>query len=163
VVRQLRARLRHNVILIAPDGFLPLPELLHVAPRASIGMYVSIAGLSSSALNPSGQVFMRELAANRPGAAPAACYVPEAAQAAEVLLAAIADSDGTRRSVVERLEATKVENGILGSFFFDRNGDITPAPITICRVKGRASDGPAPDFKGAAVDRVVHVPVTIVR
>lgn len=163
VVRDVRARLQQDAVLIGPDGFLPIPDLLDAAPRAAIGMYVSIAGLSSSALNPAGQTFMRELAVNRPGAVPAASYVPEAAQAAELLLAAIAGSDATRRSVVDRLKATKVENGILGSFFFDRNGDMTPAPVTIYRVTGHLSQEPAPDFRGAAVDRVVHVPVTIVR
>jgi branched-chain amino acid transport system substrate-binding protein len=163
LVRDLRARLPQSAAVIAPDGFLPIPDLLDAAPRAAIGLYVSIAGLSTSALNPAGQTFLRELAVNRQGADPAASYVPEAAQAAEVLLAAISNSDGTRRSVIERLKATKVENGILGSFFFDRNGDITPAPVTIYRVTGRPSDRSAPDFKGTTVDRVVHVPVTIVR
>ncbi len=50
-----------------------------------------------------------------------------------MLLDAIARSDGTRASVVEELFATKVENGILGSFSFDAYGDIDPAPIGIYR------------------------------
>jgi hypothetical protein len=61
---------------------------------------------------------------------------PEAAQSAEVLLDAIGRSDGTRASVVEELFATKVENGILGSFSFDRFGDIDPAPVGIYRFRG---------------------------
>jgi ABC-type branched-subunit amino acid transport system substrate-binding protein len=61
---------------------------------------------------------------------------PEAAQATEVLLDAIARSDGTRASVVEELFATKVENGILGSFSFDRYGDIVPAPVGVYRFEG---------------------------
>ena len=50
-----------------------------------------------------------------------------------MLLDAIARSDGTRASVVEELFATKVENGILGSFTFDRFGDIDPAPVGVYR------------------------------
>ena len=66
---------------------------------------------------------------------PAAVY---AAQAADVLLDAIARSDGTRESVLEELFATRVERGLLGSFGFDENGDITESPITILRVAGGA-------------------------
>ena len=62
--------------------------------------------------------------------------LPETAQATEVLLDAIARSDGTRASVVEELFATKVENGILGSFSFDRFGDIDPAPVGVYRYEG---------------------------
>ncbi len=58
---------------------------------------------------------------------------PEAAQAAEVLLDSIERSDGSRASVVEALFATKVENGILGSFAFDRFGDVVPASVGIYR------------------------------
>ena len=50
-----------------------------------------------------------------------------------MLLDAIARSDGTRGSVVKELFATKVENGILGSFSFDRFGDIVPAPVGVYR------------------------------
>jgi hypothetical protein len=64
---------------------------------------------------------------------PGALGAPEAAQSTEVLLDAIARSDGTRASVVEELFATKVENGILGSFSFDRFGDIDPAPVGVYR------------------------------
>jgi hypothetical protein len=53
-----------------------------------------------------------------------------------VLLDAIARSDGTRGSVVQELFATKVENGILGSFTFDRFGDIDPAPVGVYRFEG---------------------------
>jgi hypothetical protein len=83
-------------------------------------------------LPPAGQRFVREFggaATLRPGQLGA----PEAAQAAAVLLDAVARSDGTRASVVEQLFATRVENGILGSFSFDRFGDIDPAPVGVYR------------------------------
>ena len=53
-----------------------------------------------------------------------------------MLLDAIARSDGTRASVVDELFKTKVTNGILGSFSFDRYGDIVPAPVGIYRFEG---------------------------
>jgi hypothetical protein len=63
--------------------------------------------------------------------------VAEAGQAAQVLLDAIARSDGTRASIVKELFATKVENGLLGSFSFDRFGDIVPAPVGVYRFRNR--------------------------
>ena len=57
------------------------------------------------------------------------------AQATEVLLDAIGRSDGTRASVVDELFATKVENGILGSFTFDRFGDLDPASVGVYRIE----------------------------
>ena len=62
--------------------------------------------------------------------------VLHAAQAAEVVLAAIARSDGTRASVLREIQATRVRGGILGTFRFDRNGDITPAKLPVLRVTG---------------------------
>ena len=63
----------------------------------------------------------------------------QAAQAAEVVLAAIARSDGTRASVLRELRASRVRGGILGTFRFDGNGDITPAKLTVLRVTGRTA------------------------
>jgi ABC-type branched-subunit amino acid transport system substrate-binding protein len=56
-------------------------------------------------------------------------------QATEVLLQAIARSDGTRASVVRELFATRMKDGILGSFSFDRNGDIVPRPVGLYRLE----------------------------
>jgi ABC-type branched-subunit amino acid transport system substrate-binding protein len=53
-----------------------------------------------------------------------------AAQAAEILLDAIARSDGTRSSVTRELFRTDVEDGILGDIRFDENGDLVEAPVT---------------------------------
>ena len=58
-----------------------------------------------------------------------------AAQAANLLLDAIARSNGTRRSVGRIVLATKVERGLTGTFAFDANGDATPAAVTIFRVR----------------------------
>lgn len=101
---------------------------------------------------------------NEPTAArSAALYIPEAAQAAEALLAAIARSDGTRASVNLELRQLRVENGILGSFRFDRNGDIDPAKFTIFRITGKPNPDPnLSAFDGAVVDRIVRVPAELV-
>jgi hypothetical protein len=50
-------------------------------------------------------------------------YSMYAAQAADVLLDAIARSGGTRASVVRELFATRVHNGILGNFTVTPQGE----------------------------------------
>ena len=52
-----------------------------------------------------------------------------------MLLDAIAASDGTRASVTEQLLKVRVEDGILGSFGFDENGDRTTAAVTMYRIE----------------------------
>jgi len=64
-----------------------------------------------------------------------AAYVVNAAQATDVLLDAIERSDGTRASVVRELFATRVNNGILGSFAITPQGDTTARAVTIYRIK----------------------------
>jgi ABC-type branched-subunit amino acid transport system substrate-binding protein len=85
--------------------------------------------------------------------------VLEAAQATELVLDAIAASDGTRASVLERLRTRTVRRGILGSFRFDENGDMTPGWVAILRFT-KPDRGDAKDLRGAVVDRVVHVPTS---
>jgi hypothetical protein len=79
------------------------------------------------------------------------------------VLQAIARSDGTRGSVLEEMQGIEVKDGILGSFSFDRNGDITPAQIPIFRVTGETPPGAGvfPYFDGAVVDRVLTVPADL--
>jgi ABC-type branched-subunit amino acid transport system substrate-binding protein len=67
---------------------------------------------------------------------PVEFYSAAAAQATEILLDGIARSNGTRGSVTHEVLATKVRNGILGSFSFDRNGDTTAGSVTIYKVVG---------------------------
>jgi hypothetical protein len=94
---------------------------------------------------------VREFVATRPKDASLG-FVPETMQAAEVLLQAIARSDGTRGSVLKQLHATHVENGLLGSFRFDARGDMSPRLITVNRVE-----------RGSIVfDRVISVLATVV-
>jgi hypothetical protein len=55
---------------------------------------------------------------------------------------------------------TRVSDGVLGSFSFDRNGDITPARVAVLRIDGRSHEGAALDalYAGTAVDSIVEVP-----
>ena len=53
----------------------------------------------------------------------------------EVLLQAIAASDGSRRSVTTQVLRGRLRSAILGRFHFDGNGDIDPAGISIYRIR----------------------------
>jgi hypothetical protein len=86
-----------------------------------------------------------------------------AAQTDEMLLAEIAHSKGTRTSLTKQLFASRVTGGILGSFGFTQDGDMTPSPVTIFRVVGgnRRSSTHEHDFVGSVVDRFLDVPASL--
>jgi len=140
LIRDVKAALP-DVEVITPDSFA-VPDTADELGPIGDGLITTVPGLPPSELPPAGQRFLREFGSQTgsPGTGP-----PEAAQATEVLLDAIARSDGTRASVVEQLFATKVEDGILGSFTFDERGDIDPAPVGVYRFRdGRiVADGVA--------------------
>jgi branched-chain amino acid transport system substrate-binding protein len=126
LVQDLRAALGTDVTLIAPDSFAG-DDTAKEMGRPGEGLRVTSPGIPAEELPPAGQRILHELAPAETD------FVAEAAQAAEVLLDAIARSDGSRASVVEEVFRTKVTNGILGSFEFDRYGDIVPAPVGLYR------------------------------
>jgi branched-chain amino acid transport system substrate-binding protein len=134
LVQDLRAALGPRVPFVAPDSFAADDVAEELGPVGE-GFRVTVPGVPPGALPAAGERFLRDFRQEpvQPGTPPGA---PEAAQSAEVLLDAIARSDGTRASVVEELFATRVEDGILGSFSFDRYGDIDPAPVGIYRFEG---------------------------
>jgi ABC-type branched-subunit amino acid transport system substrate-binding protein len=105
--------------------------------------------------------FVQRFGRTQPGASvePSAVY---AAQSAEVLLDAIARSDGTRASVAGQLLATRVRGGLLGAFRFDANGDISESPVTILRVVGQGSSNTVASIEGGEVVRVVRPSPTLV-
>jgi branched-chain amino acid transport system substrate-binding protein len=133
LLNDLRAALGPSVPILAPDGFLPLTVFLERAGPEAEGLTVSSPLLPSSHLPEAGVRFVSafEEAVGRPAQPPSVA----AAQATEVMLDAIARSDGTRASVVRELFKTRVEDGILGTFSFDRNGDTTAGAVTIFRVE----------------------------
>ena len=95
------------------------------------------AARRAAARRPEGRRFAREL-----GDASKVYGTIEAGQAAEVVLDAIARSDGTRASVLRELRETRVKEGILGSFGFDANGDITSASVPVMRITGATPPAP---------------------
>jgi branched-chain amino acid transport system substrate-binding protein len=164
LVRDLRARLGPDATLIASDYFFTVPDLIEAAGPAARGMYLSSGsiGLPKGELPPPGKRFLEEFEATRERA-PSPPYSAYAAQAAEILLDAIAGSDGTRESVSRALLQTTIEDGILGDIDFDENGDPVEAPVTIFRVVGRGRPGLKPELEGAVLDRVITARTALLR
>ena len=141
LVKDLRAGVGSNVKIMAPDGFTPVSAVVDGAGDAAENMTVSVAGLPNSQLKGAGKVFLATFGkVVKKQADPYSVY---AAQAAQVLLNAIALSNGTRSSVTRNLFRTNVTNGIIGTFKINKNGDTTSNPVTIYKVKG----GKSTEFK----------------
>jgi branched-chain amino acid transport system substrate-binding protein len=155
VLRDLRGRLSDDVDFLGPAGLAPVPILMTKSKGAALGTYLSLSGLLPESLPPAAARWTTRFKTTQAGAAidPAVVY---AAQATEVLLDAIARSDGTRRSVVEALFRTRVTDGLLGSFRFDANGDISESPMTIVQIRRGGSDNRVQSIEGAPVVRVVR-------
>jgi DNA-binding SARP family transcriptional activator/ABC-type branched-subunit amino acid transport system substrate-binding protein len=145
LLRDFRAGLGRRVTLIGAEDFQP--SFSEDGP-AALGVYYAYPGADVSLLPPAGKRFLEDLRA-RTGKE-SQFYTASAAQSAEILLNAIARSDGTRASVTKELFKTKVENGILGDIRFDKNGDPVEAPVTIRRIV-RSSLAP----NGYVADRVI--------
>jgi DNA-binding SARP family transcriptional activator/ABC-type branched-subunit amino acid transport system substrate-binding protein len=132
MIQGLRAAMP-GVQLIAPDGFAFFPQLMHDVGHAVEGMAVSEPEIAPSLLRGPGQQFVAQFGKQIDGTFyPSTAY---GAQAAEILLEAIARSNGTRASVTKALFATHVRNGITGSFAFTPTGDTTAGSVTIIRIE----------------------------
>ena len=152
LIRDLRAALGPEVAIVVPDGFNLPDALLKLAGPGAEGLYVSNYGIPNSHLPPRGKRFLAEFVHAHGSAGPdlSAVY---GAQAGEILLDAIARSDGTRASVTRELLRTRVQNGILGDIRFDRRGDLVQAPFTFFRVTGESF----------VVDRVITAQSALVK
>jgi branched-chain amino acid transport system substrate-binding protein len=118
-----------NAKLFAPDGFSDPKS----NGSAFDGNYASVAGAPPTSLKGPGKQFITNFG-KQIGATPNP-YSQYGAQAMDVMLDAIAKSDGTRASVAKNLFGLKVTNGILGSFTINQNGDTSLNPITIYQQK----------------------------
>jgi len=134
LVKDLRAGLGPDVKILSPDGFTPISAVVQGAGQAAEGQYVSVAGLPNEQLGPTGQKFVKDFGATQ-SSGQVDPYSSYAAQAAEVVLTAIENSDGTRAGVAANLFKTDVKDGILGSFKINPEGDTNANPISIYQIK----------------------------
>jgi ABC-type branched-subunit amino acid transport system substrate-binding protein len=115
---------------MAPEVFDPATAVL--AGGAAEGMTISQPGPPNDRLTGEGKRFVASFS-EKFGSEPTR-YATAAAQALDVLLDAIAHSDGSRASVTTNLFKVRINNGILGSFWITPSGDTTLNTVAIYRI-----------------------------
>jgi branched-chain amino acid transport system substrate-binding protein len=116
-----------KVKLIGPDGFTTQQTIDDAGVTAARGMYMSVAGVPIDAFKGSAKEYADALLAGPLKGKPLDPYAIYGAQAAQILLDAIEASDGSREDVIAKMFETSIENGLLGTFNFNENGDPRPA------------------------------------
>jgi branched-chain amino acid transport system substrate-binding protein len=151
LIADLSAVLPRGVQLMAGDAFnLPAP-IVEAAGAGAEGLRISIAVLPNRKLPPAGRRFAAEFEkrfSQRP-----CCFSVHDAQGTMMLLDAIARSGGSRARAAENLMQSQVEDGLIGDFEIDRNGDTTLNTMGIYQIRrGRlqfeTAITPAPDLLG---------------
>ena len=133
LIKDLRAALGPSAQLLGPDGFNNLDALVEGAGAAAEGFAPLIGVLPNDELPDRGQEFAERFK-KRFGARPC-CFSVHAAEAARMMLDAIAASDGSRSQVLDHLLRTPVEDGYVGDFEIDRYGDTTRTTMGVYRVE----------------------------
>jgi branched-chain amino acid transport system substrate-binding protein len=122
------AKAGSGVVLMLPDGFTTdaiFDRAEGGTPNAK-GAYFSVAGVGIDKYTGAAKTFIDGFKKELNGK-PVDPYAILGAQAAQVLLNAIEKSDGTRSSVIDNVFKTKVNDGLIGSFSLNKNGDLTGA------------------------------------
>jgi branched-chain amino acid transport system substrate-binding protein len=137
LIKDIRAGVASSVKIMAPDGFTPVSATVQESGNAAEGATISVAGLPNTALKGAGKAFVRAFTkSDHKAPDPYSVY---AAQAAEVVIQAIAQSNGTRADIAKQLFKVNLKNSILGNVSFNANGDVTANPVTIYKVVGGKS------------------------
>ena len=118
-----------DVKLFLPDGFTT--DAVFQAkeggtPKAKDAFF-TVAGAPVDQYKGKGGEFARRFKDEVLGGKPVDPYAILAVQAMDVVLNAIEDSDGTRADVIKKVFETKVDDGYIGGFEFNENGDVTGA------------------------------------
>jgi branched-chain amino acid transport system substrate-binding protein len=118
-----------QVLLMLPDGFTTdsiFKRSEGGTPQAN-GAYFSVAGVGIDKYKGAALDFISGFKSSVLHGKPVDPYAILGAQAAQVLLDAIEKSDGSRGSVIDNVFKTKVDNGLIGSFSLNSNGDLAGA------------------------------------
>ena len=110
-----------KVKLFAPDGFTT-QQTIDEAPEATPGMFLSVAGVPIDEFKGKGAEFAKAFKP-RLGGKEIDPYAIYGAQAAQIMIDAIAASDGSRADVIAKMFDANVTDGYLGSFEINDTGD----------------------------------------
>ena len=110
-----------KVKLYAPDGFTT-QQTIDEAGKAAAGMYLSVAGVPIDEFTGKGKEFADAFKSTL-GGKPIDPYAIYGAQVAQIVLDAIAASDGSRLDIIAKMFESNVTDGLIGSFEINENGD----------------------------------------
>lgn len=133
LVKDLRAVLGPNVVVMGPDAFNQPSTLMEEAGAAAEGFSATIATLPADKLPGPGRAFATEFS-KRFSALPC-CFAVQYAQAADMLIDAIAASDGKRAHVMDHLIGARVKDGLIGDFNIDQYGDTSLTTMGVYRIE----------------------------
>jgi branched-chain amino acid transport system substrate-binding protein len=121
-----------EVPLLAPDGFTPFTEVDKAGTAATTGMFITVAGASADALAAQGGAGAEFVNAYKEkyGVTRVEPYTAYAAQAAQVLIDAIAAAGDDRQAVIDNILGSDID-GILGQFSINDEGDVNSGAITV--------------------------------
>ena len=133
------AKLMQDIKAVNPKIQLQMPDgFSEPSANGAVGngAYISVAGEPPTALTGAGANFVKSFGKSV-GAVPNP-YSAYGAQAAEVMLQAVAAGGGQRSATTKAVFGLTVTNGILGTFTIGASGDTNLTPVTIYRQKGKA-------------------------
>ncbi|MGH3035884.1 MAG: branched-chain amino acid ABC transporter substrate-binding protein [Gaiellaceae bacterium] len=112
-----------DVKLYMPDGFTTQQTIDESGVQNTQGAFFSVAGVPTDEFqSEAAQTFIAAFQ-EQLGDEPVDPYAIYGAQAAQVMLDAIANSDGSRGDIITQMFGTEVSGGLLGDFSFNENGD----------------------------------------
>jgi branched-chain amino acid transport system substrate-binding protein len=156
LVRELRRRLGIGVPVLGPDAWADGPSVFELLGRYARNIHFTYPGVPLERLGPEGRRFSADFGATQPGGFVTSDAV-YAAAATEILLDAIARSDGSRASVTRALLATDTDDGPIGAVRFDANGDARPRRYSIAHLTRRTGTVPGVGFV-ADLEAIVSPP-----
>ena len=116
-----------DVNLYMPDGFTTQQTIDESGVENTRGAYFSVAGVPVDEFeSQQAKDFVTKFRQSL-GGEPVDPYAIYGAQAAQIVMDAIENSDASRQGVLEQIFKTKVSGGYLGDFSFNENGDPTLA------------------------------------
>jgi len=162
MLRDLDAVLDSRVAIIGNQGFLPISLLLANAGSAARGVHITSPGLPIDRLGATGRRFVRAFGATQPRRR-VTNVDAYAATATEVLLDAIARSNGTRSSVARALATTRLADSPLGPLTLDRRGELVSNPVSVVRAERSGGEPVDLSLDGSVTEDVITPPARLVQ
>jgi branched-chain amino acid transport system substrate-binding protein len=133
LIRDLRAGLGDDVLMVGSDGFNQPSAIVEGAGELADGFTITLAAANGPALPKQGRQWAAQF--HRRWRVQPCCYAVHAGGVMQLVLGAIAASDGIRPQVLRNLQRANVQGGLVGDFRFDRHGDTTLMAISVSAIR----------------------------